>query len=625
MDPRLLKYYNRELQHLREMGAEFAKEFPKIAGRLGLEGIECADPYVERLLEGFAFMAARVQLKLDAEFPEFTERMFDLVYPHYLAPTPSMAVVRFDPDLTEGSLADGFVLPRDTSLRSLTGRGISTACEYRTAHELTLWPLELSEAKYFPTAGALANINIEDLAGVKAGVRFSFRATAGLAFDQLALDDLPLYLAGGDDVSRQLYEQLLGNCVGFVVRPKGGARAWQMRMPAGQVRRYGFDDDQALLPYTRRSFQGYRLLHEYFVFPERFMFVQFAGLRQALARCGSTELEIIALFDRSVAWMESAFDASHVALFCAPIVNLFPRRADRIHIERGKSEYHVLPDRTRPMDFEVHSVTAVTGFASGNEVERRFEPFYSARDPVELEDQAAYFMVNREPRVLSARQRRQGARSSYIGSEAYLAIVDGRQAPFAPGLRQLEVHTLCTNRDLPLQLTLGKSHTDFSLETGAPVESVRCVAGPTRPRPAAAEGDTAWRLLSHLSLNYLSIVDDGDEKGASTLRQMLSLYANVNDPGVIRQLESIKTVSSNAVVRRMPIDGPITFGRGVEIEVTCDETGFEGMSLFLLGAVLDEFFAKHVSINTFTETVVSSEERGEVMRWPARVGRRQTL
>mgnify|MGYP001820177990 FL=1 len=625
MDPRLLKYYNRELQHLREMGAEFAREFPKIAGRLGLEGIECADPYVERMLEGFAFMAARVQLKIDAEFPQFTERMFDLIYPHYLAPTPSMAVVQFAPDLAEGSLADGFVLPRDTSLRSLTGRGISTACEYRTAHELKLWPLEITEAKYFPTAGALANINIENLAGVKAGIRFSLKATAGLAFDEIALDDLPLYLCGGDDVARQLYEQLLGNCVGFIVRPKGGARAWQQRFPPRQLCRYGFDDEQALLPYTRRSFHGYRLLQEYFVFPERFMFVQFTGLREALARCGSTELEIVVLLDRSVAWMESAFDASHIALFCAPVINLFPRRADRIHVERGKSEYHVLADRTRPMDFEVHSVLSVSGFSTGNEVERRFQPFYSARDPFDLQDQSAYFMVNREPRMLSARQRRKGARSSYIGSEVYVAIVDGREAPFSPGLRQLEVRTMCTNRDLPLQLTLGKSDTDFSLETGAPVDSIRCIAGPTRPRPSTASGDTAWRLLSHLSLNYLSIVDDGDAQGATTLRQLLSLYANANDPGVARQLESIKSVASTAVVRRMPIPGPITFGRGIEITVGCDETGFEGMSLFLLGAVLDEFFTKQVSVNSFTETVVSSEERGEVMRWPARVGLRQTL
>ncbi len=155
MDPKILRYYNRELQHVREMGAEFAREYPKIAGRLGLEGIECADPYVERLLEGFAYLSARVQLKVDAEFPAFTQHLLQIVYPHYLAPTPSMAVVQFQPDLNEAGLAQGYSIARGTMLRSTVGQDDRTPCEYRTAHETHLWPLEIKEAKYFgSTAGA---------------------------------------------------------------------------------------------------------------------------------------------------------------------------------------------------------------------------------------------------------------------------------------------------------------------------------------------------------------------------------------------------------------------------------------------------------------------------------------
>jgi len=188
MNPRLIKYYTKELEHLREMGGEFAKEFPKIAGRLGLDGFECLDPYVERLLEGFAFLAARVQLKLDAEFPRFTQHLLEMVYPEYLSPTPSMAVVQMQPDLTEGGLAEGFVVPRHTVLRSTLGGAMQTPCEYRTGQDVTLWPLELVEVAYSPHAGDLTGIDVPDRSSIKSGIRFRLKTTAGLKFDKLSLD-----------------------------------------------------------------------------------------------------------------------------------------------------------------------------------------------------------------------------------------------------------------------------------------------------------------------------------------------------------------------------------------------------------------------------------------------------
>ena len=183
MDPRLLRYYNRELQHVREVGAEFAKEFPKVAGRLGLEGLECAAPYVERLLEGFGFLAARVQLKVDAEFPRFTQNLLEMIYPDYLAPTPSMTVVQFQPDLNEGSLANGFTIPRHSVLRSRLGEGEQTACEYRTAHETQLWPVQITEAEYFSYLGKLGQPGLAELAGshgAKAGIRLRLQASGRL-------------------------------------------------------------------------------------------------------------------------------------------------------------------------------------------------------------------------------------------------------------------------------------------------------------------------------------------------------------------------------------------------------------------------------------------------------------
>src|SRR5262245_29570402 len=201
----MLRYYERELRHVREMGAEFAREFPKVAGRLGLEGLECADPYVERLLEACGFLAARVQLKLEAEFPRFTQHLLELVYPHYLAPVPSMAVVEFQPQLQEAGLAEGFPVPRGAALRSLIGKDDRTACEYRTAHEVRLWPLRVKDAKYYVSQAALAAIGVPASRSVRAGLRLTFEITAGVKSKELALDELPLFLAGADQLPKQLY------------------------------------------------------------------------------------------------------------------------------------------------------------------------------------------------------------------------------------------------------------------------------------------------------------------------------------------------------------------------------------------------------------------------------------
>ena len=624
MDPRLLQYYNRELQHVREMGAEFAREFPKVAGRLGIENLECADPYVERLLESFAFMAARVQLKIDAEFPRFTQHLFELIYPHYLTPLPSMMVVQLEPSLSDPSLADGEVVPRGSALKAIEVAGERTACEYRTGHDVTLWPLELTEVRYFSSAAGLANLNVDGLSGVRAGVRLRFRSTAG-AFDEMALESLPVFLTGGGDVPKTLYEQLLANSQGVVIRPKGGSNPWQMRLPGSAIRRHGFEAEQSLLPYGRRSFDGYRLLQEYFAFPERFLFVELTGLGPALRRCSGTEIEVFVLLNRSVGWLEQALDVAHLALFCAPAVNLFPKTADRVHTDRAKFEYHVLADRTRPIDLEVHSVTAVRGFSGGADAVEEFAPFYTARDHLDHHERGAYFTVRREPRLVSARARRQGTRSSYVGSEVYVALVDGREMPLSSSLRQLEFATLCTNRDLPLQLTLGTGSTDFTLDLGAPVDAIRCLAGPTTPRQAAVLRAPAWALLSHLSLNYLSLVEEGEAAGAKLIRDMLALYGDANDVVVQKQIEGLKRIDSASIIRRLPAKGPITFGRGLEISLTCEEAAFEATGAFLFGSVMEEFFSRYVSLNSFTETVLKTTERGEVMRWPARTGRRQRL
>ena len=621
MDRRLLAYYNRELSYLRELGGEFAKEFPKIAGRLALDAFECADPYVERLLEGFAFLAARVELKLDAEFPRFSEHMLEMVYPHYLAPTPSMAVVQLSPNRKKGALASGFKVPRGSVLRGQLGKNEQTRCEYRTAHDLELFPIELTSITHSTFVSDIGEVRTPDRRPVKAAVRMRLRTAEGLSFKDLPLDTLPFFVRGQDEVAMRLYELLIGSSVAMVVRDP--ERTWSETLTSEPVRAKGFDDDEALLPFGARSFQGYRLLHEYFAFPQRYLFVELTGLRKALSRAKGSEIELVILLERHDTIVATGVAPSHLALFCTPAVNLFPRKADSIHLTDRVFEYHVVPDRNRPLDLEVHSIVEVTGQGSGTTSRREFLPFYASRQKPMADEAAAYYTVHRQARVSSSRRRQLGPRSTYAGSETFLSLVDAREGPYRSNLRELTLSVLCTNRDLPLEMTVGEGRTDFSLDSGAPVESVRVVAGPSPPRPSHAWGELTWRLIGHLSLNYLSLSDSADGQGAAAMRELLKLYSDIADPAMQRQVDGLRTVASAPIMRRVPtVGGPPGFARGLEVTVNCDETAFEGTSVFLFGSVLERFLAKYVSINSFTETVLRSVQRGEVMRWPARIGNR---
>ncbi|QHF45562.1 type VI secretion system protein ImpG [Pseudomonas sp. S35] len=624
MNAKLLRYYERELAHLREVGAEFARDYPKVAGRLGLETYACADPYVERLLEGFSFLAARVQLKIDAQFPRFTQHLLELVYPHYLAPTPSMAVVQLQPDIGEGSLAAGFKVPRDTALHSQLTKGDQTACELRTAHDVTLWPVELLEARYFACGASVAGVNLSRLGAVKAALRLRLQVGAGLTFSDLALDNLPLHIRGGEGMPSRILEQLLAQVCGVLVMPVQATAGWHEVLPKCAIRSVGYSDAEALLPVGPRSFQGYRLLQEYFAMPQRFMFVDVTGLAASVSRCACEQLDVIVLFKTLDPLLEQSLSAANFGLYCTPAINLFPMRVERVHLSDQQSEYHVSPDRTRPLDYEIYQIETVTGYGSGAEASQTFESFYRANDLQGPKSPRAYYQVRRDTRVLSP-QHRQGARSSYAGSELFLSLVDAEDAPHRSELRQLGIDTLCSNRDLVLRMPVGSGRTDFSIETAAPVQSVRCVVGPTLPAPSFAEGETAWRLVSHLSLNYLSLLDQDKVQGAAALRDLLRLYCRVEDEAARTQIDGLRSVTAASIVRRLPVAGPITYGRGLQISVSLDEAAFEGASVCALGSVLEQFFAKYVSLNSFTETRIISTTRGVIMQWPARVGRCEIL
>lgn len=620
MDPRLLEYYSGELTYIRELAAEFAQQYPKIGGRLGMNGIEVADPYVERLLEGFAFLTARIQLKMDAEFPRFSQRLLEMVYPNYLAPTPAMAVAEIKPSKSQGNLLEGFRVPRGSVMRSGIPRGESSTAEFRTAHEVTLWPLQIDAVQFGgpPTDISLAQNQLNRQ--VKSSLRIRIKLTEAAQFSQLNIEDLSFHIASADIPATRLYELLAAHVCGAVVCNTQQTNKVVGHLQPGDIALQGFSEEESLIPYQQKGFQGYRLLHEYFAFPQRYYFFAVHRLRELFRKVQGDTVELIILFDQQAAELEAVFTREHIALFCTPVVNLFSRRADRIAITPERHEYHIVIDRTRPLDHEVFGVTGVTGIYAERSEEQTFRPFYASLQN-DGGSYGAYYSLRRELRVLSDNARQFGPRTSYIGSEVFVSLVDQNEAPFHSDLRELALEVLCTNRDLSLMIPLG-GESDFTLTLSAPVQQIKVLRGPTRPRPSIANGDITWRLISHLGLNYLTLTDLDSQQGAAALRELLSLYADLTDTSVNKQIEGLSGVKLTPVTRRLPGKGPLVFGRGIDIELTVDEVPFAGLSPIVFGMVIEQFMARHVGINTFIQMSLHTMQRGLIHRWPARFGNR---
>lgn len=617
MDPRLTRLYQDELIHLHELGREFAREHPKIAARLGLDKAVVSDPYVERLLEGFAFLTARVRLKLEAEYPQLIAQLLESLYPNFIAPLPSMLITRFGVDPNDPNLARGFRVPRGSLLESTVPLGQDTRCEYSTAMDVVLWPVQVTAVRYFSHAPDLGLSRDPATRTARGGLRLTLKAGGGLGFDQLGMDRLRLHFSAPDDVAFRLHELALGHPLGTLV-VAGGQTAFS---DADSVQPVGFAADEALLPEGMRAFSGHRLLQEVAALPQRLLFVEVTDLARRLAATRTGEIELVLLFGRGDPSLESLVDESSVALFCTPAVNLFRKRLGRVLLGTGEWEHHLVPDRARPQDFEVHSVEAVTGH--GTEGTREFRPLYSSDHGVDPASQGGY-TLRREPRRPSERQNLKGARvPSYLGEEVFISVVDTAGGAGNDDLRQLAVDAWCTNRDLPVLLQ-GTAATDWTLEAPGPVQSVTVLRGPTRPASRAPTGPVGWALVRLLTHNHLLVSDDA-EAAAAMLRDTLRLFGLTLDAAWAHQLDGLRSLQVSNVVRRLPFSGPLAFGSGLDVRLEVDEQAFQGSSAFLLGSVLEVFLARHAALNSFTQFTLASAQRGVIKTWPARIGRRQAL
>ncbi|HEX8203890.1 MAG TPA: type VI secretion system baseplate subunit TssF [Isosphaeraceae bacterium] len=607
MDDELLGYYHAELSYIRDAGAEFAVKYPKVAARLYLEADKCEDPHVERLLEGFAFLAARIRKKLDDELPEITDALLNVLYPHFQRPLPSMTVVQFLPGPEQSKLTGGYRVERGTRVNSRPVAG--APCRFQTGYPVTLWPVEVAAARLDPDRVVFPGKPPQAVALLQIGLR----ATGGLSFGQLELDRLRFYIDGEGPLAFGLYELLLNNTCRLLVRgagPDGQVRT--VTLPPQALQPVGLGRDEGLFPYPDRSFPGYRLIQEYFAFPEKFLFFEVSGL-ECLRQGGFGDSAELLFFLDQPPRGDLPVGPENFRLGCTPIINLFSQVCEPIPLTHTVPEYRVVPDVHRPLATEVYSIDEVISVGSFLGEVTQYEPFYGMRHGMSPGAQAYWFS-----------SRRPSTRKDDRGTEVYLSFVDPGFNPRLPATETITVHATCTNRDLPGRLPFGGDQGDFELEAQAPVGRVRCLRKPTRPlRPPLGRAGQ-WRLISLLALNHLSLADTAE--GLDALREALTIYDFADTAVTRQQIAGLSGVSSRRVSGRVSRGAGVAVCQGLEVTLEFDEAQYVGSGVYLLASVLERFLGLYASINSFCQLVAKTKQReGILKRWPPRAGERTLL
>jgi type VI secretion system protein ImpG len=612
MSETLLPYYNRELAALRRDAAEFADAFPKVAGRLRLSAEAVDDPFVARLLEGVAFLAARVQHRLDDELPELSDALLEMLSPHILAPVPSMTTLRLSG-------------PKELRAPARVGRGLMFETEpvrgepvrFRTCQDVTVWPLVLEQARLMglPLA-APANPRAN---GAAACLRLVFRTIApDLPVASLQLDRLRLHVRGIGTMPVALPE-LLCTATLSVAIADGPADERPTILGPGALRAAGFEPEDAALPWPKRAFDGHRLLTEYFAFPDKFAYIDLDGLEARSLVQSSDRLEVFVYLGRTSPALERSVSAESFALGCTPAINLFPQRCEPIALDGTRAEWPVLPDARRPVALEVYSIEEVReSRADGSR--RPVLPFHRLGRAFEEAGAAAAGT----PAAANYVASRRVATPPLSGTQTVLMLRDAGFTPAAPADGVLTVEALCCNRDLPAMLPFGGGQPRLRVLAGSAAAGAEALTPPTPTlRPNLRERG-AWKLLSHLALNHLSVA--GGEDGATALREILRLH-DLKDTAESRAaLAALQAIEASPGVARVPGSRPGVLVRGLDLRLTFDPQAWQSSSLYLLAAVLERFLAQQVSVNAFVRTEVVLRGRpGAVTRFAPRSGTRTLL
>lgn len=615
MREELLEYYERELTYLRQMGGEFARKYPKVAGRLLLDPERCDDPHVSRLLEGFAFLAARVHRRIDDDFPEISEALTRIIHPGYLRPIPSMTIVECQSDPAQGKKTAGLRIPRGTPLvTKATVEGLP--CRFQSAYDVDLWPFSVADAEWRQPERMKrpprATVGVQAVAAA----RLRLRCHRDVVFTGLPISRLRFHLAGDANVVYSLYELFSEKCIEIQLRDPKDERKLISLEPS-HLHMVGFDAEESLLPFVRRSMDGHRLLQEYFSFPEKFLFFDLDGL-EPLAQAGfGEEAEIVFLFssfERSERQqvMELGVNERTFRLSCTPAINLFPQTCEPILLSQVRHEYTVVPESRHSTVMEIFSIEEVVATNPRLRQSIVLEPMHAYRHQTSDRDNLAFWVATRHINELGEREP----------SVLTISVVDLTGNFTEPEADVLMVRTLCTNFDLPARFQYGSETGDFEATGYAAAKTVTGLRRPTPCiSPPAGQGHL-WRLISLLSLNYLSL----NEEGRAAMQEILRLHnftgstASDNEVGSILKMNSAPGFALvNSAYGLIP-------ARGIQVEMEFDEQQFAGSGAYLFAAVLDRFLAGYAAMNSFSQLTARSTLRKEAMgKWPPRAGTQALL
>lgn len=597
----LLEYFHRELKFLQSQGPQFANEYPDIGPLLTAPSRDTADPHVERLIQAFAWLNARVHLHIDRDLREIAEYLFSVVFPHAQRPFPACAVVQLAPRIPEQLPPEGTTVPRGTLLESDQVRGMQ--CRFQTCFPVTIRPIELTEVhlqrlkvdaapSFVPAARSVLSLDVRSL-------------TSGCGI-RLGPTPLRVFLQGSRTTSFPLYEILVRDSIGVAIVDAEGQRT---ELPGrGLVLGVGFQPDESLLYTDARSQSGHGLLLDFFAFPEKFLFVDVCGLDRLDTTDLGEKARVEIYCSRSHRELEKLVSKSNVGLHCAPIVNLFSMRTEPVALTHDRAEYPVVPDARFPDQFEIYSIDRVFAVSADRVI--RIPRLYEPRQPHDTDHCNAAWISQR-------RSRRQSL------SGMWVSLADPAGQFLAVDRWTLDIEATCTNADMPASLPFHGDGPQLKLPNRSMFDA-RCVVPPTRRADPPLLQWGHGKLVAMLAFQSLPLVCE-----SSSVTKRLQDFLRVWSPSGVREAvgftECLVAAEARQILEEVWVETHRCFARGVEVTVDLDESRSPGSSAFLFATVLEQFLAVTSAINCFTRVVAkSSETHRTICRFPVRAGH-QTL
>jgi len=603
MADELLAYYEKELAFIRQMGAEFSKEHPKIAGRLGINDDIVEDPHVSRLIESFAYLNARIQHKLDDDFPELSDALLNVLFPHYLRPIPSLSILQFFPD--QEQIESLYTIPRHTQIQTEQFQG--ETCIFSTTYPVELQPIEVSSASLqgqpFSTPGSSL------IRGASSVLKLSFTTFSDqINIGQAKPEKLRFYLKGQSQHINPLYKMLMNDCINIVIT-RNESDTSPVYIGNDMLQAVGFGSNDGLFPYPAASFTGYRLLTEHFIFPEKFMFFDICGLDKYIPDDVSQTFEIYIYLRTSDIELEHNVSKDTFVMGCSPAINLFQHKADPVRVDHTQHEYQIIPEARRPSGYEVYSIDKVTASTPSGNIEQ-YHPIFGLNHDNQTQ---AFWFASRRTAKLGIYERDEG-------TDMYLSLIDLDFNPNILEERTLNIDTTCSNRDQPAKLPFSTEKPNLQcINAAPPCSKIRFLTKPTSVVRSPMRNNARWKLISHLNLNFLSLT--GRDDATQALKEMLRLY-DFRESSVSRALvDSISSVKTHPISAPLNIDGHTTMCRGMEIDIEIDDYKLAGSNVFLYATILENFFALYCSINSFTRVLVRIKSKeGYLKKCPPRAG-----